>query len=60
LSTFDFASRKWPALLLSLATFLLVNISAGILRWQNPADACFRLFCAAVVRWQSTARKMAG
>jgi hypothetical protein len=53
---FNDTSGKWPA----IATSLFVNLSARMLQWQNPADACVAVLQMMAVRWYQGARKFFG
>jgi len=52
-NSFSDTSGKWPA----LATSLFVSLSARMLEWQNPADACVALLQMIAVSWYQGARK---
>ena len=43
MKAFDNSSGKWPVAMPEIATFLLVSLSAQLLRWQNPGEACGEL-----------------
>jgi hypothetical protein len=49
---FDNASGKWPAMVASL----LVKLSAELLKWQNPGEACGALLQTGVSRTRAVAK----
>jgi len=54
---FNNASGKWPAAVPAAAS-LFVNLSAKMLQWQNPADACVALLQSVAVKWYQGARRL--
>jgi hypothetical protein len=52
---FDDSSGKWPA----VAASLLVKLSAELLKWQNPGEACGLLLPAFVSRARAATKYFA-
>ena len=58
MKAFDNASGKWPMSVPEIAASLLVNLSAHLLKWQNPGEACGDLLQPIAVKWHESIRKI--
>jgi len=54
---FDNSSGEWPVATPEIATSLLVSLSAQLLKWQNPGEACGDLLQIIVVKCSGLARR---
>jgi hypothetical protein len=56
---FDNARGKWRAHVPEIATSLLVSLSARLLKWQNPGEACGDLLQVVVVERRRVSDRIA-